>query len=213
MISKTTVAILLFLTISKFTSAQDAQKITLDLAQTSIKAAALGSVIYPGFKVGIERPYKVIQVEKRNGRKIIAKERALTLNVGYYHHETFHDNLFLLSEWQFRRQKSRGWFREFAPGLGVSKTFLGGTTYTVDDKNNVSIKKAAGYTYGMFSLSSGFGYDFSVKKDKPFKLYIKTSLLFMAPYNSFVYLRPTVELGVNYKLNSFLKASPKLITR
>jgi hypothetical protein len=208
-------SILLTTSISHFSFSQNAtsEKPTLELPQTSIKAAFLGSVIYPGFKLGIERPYKVIQKEKRNGRKIINKERAFALNLGFYHHETFHDNLFLLGEWQFRRQKSSGWFREFAPGVGVSKTFLGGTTYNVDDKNTVTINKAAGYTYAVFSVATGFGYDFSVKKDKPFKLYIKPSILVMASYNNFIYARPTIELGINYKLNSFLKASPKLITR
>jgi hypothetical protein len=212
---KTLSAILLITSLSHFTYSQNesTNKPSLELPQTSVKAAFMGSIIYPGFKLGIERPYKVIQKEKKGGLKLINKERAFTLNLGFYHHETFHDNLFLLGEWQFRRQKSSGWFREFAPGVGVSKTFLGGTTYNVDEKNNVNINKSAGYTYAIFSVATGFGYDFSVKKEKPFKIYVKPSLLVMAPYNSFIYPRPTIELGVNYRLNSFLKASPKLITR
>ena len=44
-----------------------------------------------------------------------------------------------------RRTKSRGFLTEFSPEVGLSRTFLGGTTYKVDDNGNVTIKKLAGY--------------------------------------------------------------------
>jgi hypothetical protein len=179
---------------------------------TGFKASYMGSIIYPGFKLGIERPIKVTQVEKqkKNGVKTYNKERYLTLNLGFYHHPTFHDNFYLLAEYQMRRQKSKGWFWEFSPGLGYSRTFLGGTTYNVSDNGEVTKASAAGYNYGMFSLAGGFGYDFSKRSDIPMKIFFKPSLIFMAPYNSFVYMRPTVELGVIYSAGNFWKANPKI---
>lgn len=188
-----------------------AQK-TTELPQTGIKAAYMGSVIYPGFKVGIERPYKVIQLDKTKSRgtKTILKERYWTLNLGYYHHTTFHDNIYLLAEWQMRRQKPKGWFFEFAPGVGYSRTFLGGTTYRVSDNGEVSKKKLAGYNYAMLSVAGGVGYDFSKKSETPVKAFFKPSLFFLAPYNIFVYFRPTVELGIIYSPSNFFKAKPSL---
>jgi hypothetical protein len=188
---------------------------TAGLPETGLKASYLGSIIYPGFKLGIEKPYKVIQVEKTKswGTKTILKERYWTLNLGYYHHPTFHDNLYLLAEWQMRRQKSNGWFFEFAPGLGYSRTFLAGTTYAVSDNGEVSKKTAAGYNYAMFSIAGGFGYDFSKKKDLPIKAFFKPSLFVMAPYNSFIYARPTVELGIVFTPDGFWKANPSVKTR
>ncbi len=188
---------------------------TVELPKTGIKASYMGSLTYPGFKIGIERPYKVIQIDKTKswGTKTILKERYLTLNLGFYHHQTFHDNLFLLAEWQLRRQKSNGWFFEFAPGLGYSRTFLGGTTYKVSENGEVTKKPLAGYNYAMFSISHGFGFDFSKRKAIPLKAYVKPSLFVLAPYNSFVYIRPTVELGIICSPSDVFKAKPVLKVR
>jgi hypothetical protein len=104
-------------------------------------------------------------------------------------------------------------FFEFAPGLGYSRTFLAGTTYVVSDNGEVSKKTLAGYNYAMFSISHGFGYDFSKKKAIPFKAYVKPSLFLLAPYNSFIYMRPTVEIGIIYSPSNFFKAKPSLKIR
>lgn len=180
---------------------------TIPLPQTGIKAAYMGSVIYPGFKVGIERPTKVIQLEK--GRKTILRERYWTLNFAFYHHQTFHSNLYLLAERQLRRQYGNGFFLESALGLGFSRTFLSGATYQVENET-ISKKTLAGHNYAMFSFAGGLGYDFSKKRKVPLKAYFKPSLFFLAPYNSFVYARPTVELGVIYSPSNFFKAEPSV---
>ena len=178
---------------------------SVELPPMGIKASYVGSILYPGFKVGIEQPYRIHQLNKKKswGTKTIFKERYWTLNLGYYHHASFHDNLYLLAEWQLRRQKSSGLFFEFAPGLGYSRTFLGGTTYEVDDKGGVSKVTAAGYNYAMLSIAGGIGYDFSKKTDLDFKIFLKPSILVMAPYNSFFYIRPTVELGIIFSPSNF----------
>ena len=189
-----------------------AQSATPVMPQTSIKAAYLGSLVYPGFKLGIERPYKVKQVEKnkKKGKKVILKERYLTANLGYYHHETFHDNFYLLVERQKRRQNARGCFWEIAPGIGFSRTFLGGTSYQVSDDGNVSIKRLTGYNYALISCAFGGGYNFATKKNKPIKIYGKTSILGLFPSNSTIDFRPTAEIGVVYSLPGFLKANPTI---
>ncbi len=184
--------------------------IPLPLPATAVKAAYLGSVVYPGFKIGIERPYKIVQVEKAKKRrtKVFSKERSLTANLGYYHHTNYHDNFFLLIERQKRRQKASGWFSEIAPGIGYSRTFLGGETYTVSDEGVVDKKTLAGYHYALLSVAFGGGYNFSIKKEKPLKIYGKISLLGLLPYNSFAHLRPTVEVGVAYSPALFWNANP-----
>jgi hypothetical protein len=203
-------ALFLSLTFFYFTLIQAQNNVVLP--QTSIKAAYMGSIVYPGFKVGIERPYKVIQVDKtrKSGTKTILKEHSLTFNLGYYHHETFHTNIYLLAEWQLRKQRSKGWFTEFAPGLGYSRTFLDGTAYRVDDNGQVTKMSISGYNYAMLSIAGGFGYDFSKQKDLPIKAYFKPSLIVMAPYNTFIYFRPTVEVGVVYTPANFWAATPKV---
>jgi hypothetical protein len=183
----------------------------IDLPQTAIKAAYMGSIVYPGFKIGIERPFSVKQIDKRKywGVKTILKEKFLSLNVGFYHHPTFHDNLYILAEYEKRRQQPKGMFLEFSTGLGYSQTFLDGTIYKVDDLGEVTSSTSGGYGYGMFSIATGIGYDFSQKDDtNPLKIYLKPSIVVMAPYNNLVHLRSTIEIGAIYPLESFLKAKP-----
>lgn len=209
------ISLLLLLAIQVFFLKAQAPGTGLRLPQTAIKAAYLGAVAYPGFKIGVERPYRITQFEKARskGAKIYSNEYFFTANLGFYHHATFHDNIFLLVEWQKRRQKASGWFWEMAPGAGFSRTFLSGETYTVSDEGIVDIKPAAGYNYALLSFSYGGGYNFSIKKKNPLKAYGKISLMAMFPYNSFIYLRPTVEAGIAYSPADFWNVNPKVINK
>ncbi|NUQ25068.1 MAG: hypothetical protein HUU34_14060 [Saprospiraceae bacterium] len=206
------ISLLLLLAIQGIFLQAQAPGTGLQIPKTAIKAAYLGSVAYPGFKIGVELPYKVIQIEKakRKGVKTFSSEYYLSANLGYYHHTTFHDNFFLLIEWQKRRQKASGWFWEMAPGAGYSRTFLGRETYTVSDEGIVDKKTLAGYNYALISFSYGGGYNFSIKKKNPLKTYGKISLLGLFPYNSFIYLRPTVEVGIAYSPTRFWNANPNV---
>jgi len=175
-----------------------------------LKAAYLGSIVYPGVKIALEWPTSayVVTKSKRNGEKSYRKEKSITASMGMYYHEGFHTNVFLLAERQRRKIRSSGWFTEFAPGIGISRTFLGGTTYRVSDKGVVSKKPLAGYTYALVSIASGLGYDFKKLWSKPLRVYSRVSILIMAPYNSYIYARPTVELGIITKPLSFNKKQP-----
>lgn len=172
------------------------------LPKAEIRLAYVGSVVYPGARLGLALPVRQLLLLKRNGQKAIRKDWHLALNVGGYHHLDFHDNVYLTAEWQLRRTKASGWFTEFSPGLGYSRTFLGGTTYRVTDNGTVSIRKAAGYNYGLLTIGGGVGYDFAVKTARPVLTFFRANLLTMLPYNRFVYVRPTVELGLAYQIST-----------
>jgi hypothetical protein len=105
-----------------------------------------------------------------------------------------------------RRSKGGPWFTEFNTGLGYSRTFLGGTTYRVDESGNVSIVPAAGYSYAIASVGYGVGYN---SKNMPVSLYSRLSMLFMFPYNSTIYPRPTLEVGLIYIPVHFLERKIK----
>lgn len=182
-----------------FQQAAKAQK-NLGFSNAGIKGAYMGSVTFPGFKVGVEIPTKIITVTK--GTRTILKERYWTLNVGFYHHPDFHDNLYFLVERQWRRQYGRGFFIELAPGVGYSRTFLGNATYTLADDGTVSQKSLAGYNYLMLSMSGSLGYDFSKTTNLPIKLYLKPSFFAIMPYNSTKYMRPTYEIGVIFPVGA-----------
>jgi hypothetical protein len=173
----------------------------------NIKLSYNSSLIYPGISAGFEFPLQKLNaglMVKYKKNISIARERLITGNLNWYHHPYFHDNLYLTAEWVMRRTNSNGIVSEFACGSGLSRTFLGGTTYRVSDAGEVSVVKLAGYTYALFTIGGGFGYDFSVKKKKPVSAIAKMNLISMFPYNSTIYMRPVLEIGV--------RCSPYLFT-
>jgi hypothetical protein len=179
---------------------------------SNISLAFNGSLIYPGVRAGIELPVTTADLSisrKSKDPKLVTKDRFAAANLGWYHHPDFHDNLYLTAEWRMRRTLSGGFFSEFSPGIGYSRTFLGGTTYVVNENGDVKIKKLAGYSYALVTVGGGAGYNFSKKKGIPVSLYSRLNMLMMFPYNSTVYFRPAIELGVIYNPASFLPVKVK----
>jgi hypothetical protein len=167
----------------------------------NLNLAYISSVIYPGASAGVEFPIKQdfnFTSKKKHKDNYFSKSRFITANIKWYHHPDFHDNLYLISEWVMRRTKPSGFISEFSLGSGFSRTFNGGTTYKVDNNGNISVVKLAGYNYAVITLGAGCGYDFLVKKQQPFSAFAKGNMLFMFPYNSTIYFRPVLELGVRY---------------
>lgn len=179
---------------------------------SNLKLAYNATIIYPGFRAGIEYPVKRVDMTKHRQKGLdrhFAKLRYLSAELGYYHHQTFHDNFYLLAGWQMRKQRPHGFFTEFSPAIGYSRTFLGGETYLVDDAGKITLIPLAGYNYIMMALGGGCGYTF-----KPgFAAYFRCSLLTMFPSNNLIYLRPTVELGTIWQPKHFLLAHPKIVSK
>jgi hypothetical protein len=167
----------------------------------NLKLAYVSSIIYPGISTGVE--FRVNHTSKsvlKNQQLIrtFTKERYISGNLNWYHHPDFHDNIYLTAEWVMRRTRNDGFISEFSIGPGFSRTFLGGTTYKVDDNGSVSVIKLAGYYYALVTIGGGFGYNFSMKKQLPLSAFAKMNIISMFPYNSTVYFRPVLELGIRY---------------
>jgi hypothetical protein len=142
-------------------------------------------------------------LKKQKPFRSFKKERFISGNLNWYHHPDFHDNLYLTSEWVMRRTRFTGFISEFSAGPGFSRTFIGGTTYKVDNNGNISVIKLAGYYYAMITVGGGFGYDFSMEKQLPFSAFAKMNIISMFPYNSTIYFRPVLEVGFRYTPNRF----------
>ncbi len=164
-----------------------------------IKVSYIGSLIYPGASIGggfIIKENDFTRQKGKSGSDYIIRRQLAAINISWYHHYGFHDNLYLTTEWIARRIKRSGYYSEFSAGPGYSRTFLGGTTYKVDNEGNVTVKKYSGYNYFMVTVGGGIGYDFSSLKKTPVSVFAKMNLISMFPYNSTVYFRPVLELGV-----------------
>lgn len=178
---------------------------------TGVRGAFLGAVSYPGFKIGVERPYKFTRVDKQKTKKTktLYKERYLSYSLGMYHHNDYHTNLFTQAEWIGRRQKSKGFYLESSWGLGINRTFVDGASYTVSEDGEVDKVPLSGNWSALASLGGAIGYNANLTKQKSYALYLKHNWLLIFPYNTFVTLRPTVEFGINYNFSGFWQAEPK----
>lgn len=207
---------LIFTALSIICFSQDADSVRINKKASNLALSYISTLIYPGARFGIELPVNAIYLTKtkKSGKENISvKDRFITANLSWYHHPAFHDNVYLTAGWTMRRTKQNGFLTEFSPEVGLSRTFLGGTTYIVDNNGNATIKKSTGYYYALISIGGGIGYDFSKTKQKPFLIFSKVNLLLMFPYNSTIYLRPALEIGLIYKPLNFLSLNVKSKSR
>lgn len=179
----------------------------------SFRLAYMGSILYPGVKAGVEYPIRTkryaYQVDSLFVTKKI-KQRSVTLNLGMYHHKTFHSNYILTAGYLWRRTNKKGWFADVEPQFGVSRTFIDGTVYSVDASNAVNKIKLAGDWFLASQMSFSVGKELRlVKKEAPLKIYIRPTLILLAPYNNFIYARPSVEIGAIYDFQGLCKVKSK----
>jgi hypothetical protein len=196
----------LFLFMPMWCVAQVATHAQKDTVACHLKLAYNSSLVYPGARAGVEYPIRQkVVLQKDTDIVRYTRVQLLSVNLGWYHHPYFHDNIYLTLGYTWRKVHASGYFTEVSPELGYSRTFLGATTYQVDDYGNVSIHRWAGYSYALASFGGGWGYDFSVKKHLPFAVFGKLNMLCMFPYNSTFYLRPAAEIGFIYTPRHLLR--------
>jgi hypothetical protein len=173
----------------------------------NINLSYISTLIYPGVTGGIEFPLQHMNQHFAKNLKYF-KRRFISGNLNWYHHPGFHDNIYITAEWVMRRTRYTGFISEFSAGPGFSRTFLGGTTYSVAN-GTISTVRLAGYNYAMITVGGGFGYDFSVRKKMPFSAIAKLNMISMFPYNSTIYFRPVLTVGFRYSLIRPLRNSLK----
>ncbi len=192
-------------------SAQEIAPIEKKYTPTTVfNGGLIGSIIYPGFNLGIERPYKYTFIEKIKRKRTLSfyKERYLSLDYHFYYQPNYHVNNFISCSWKARKQKQHGWYFDTFIGLGLSRTFVDGVSLEVSENNENSRERFSGNWYSLASFGLGVGYNANMKFQKPFSINLKHRWILLFPYNSFILPRPIIELGCNYNLNSFWKASP-----
>lgn len=157
----------------------------------------IGSLLYPGAFAGTGLQINHRKKQKQNGTDLIITGYAAA-DINWYHHPQFNDNIYLTLEWRNRRTRPGGLFWEYSAGPGLSRTFTGGTVYTVSDQGAVKVEKNAGYTYALLTAGEKLGYDLSFHKKVQLAFSLKMSIIMMFPYNSTIYFRPVLQAGVSY---------------
>jgi hypothetical protein len=188
------------------------EKSSLYIPKNGLRFEFLGSLIFPGFKIGLEKPFSYTQIEKfrRNKIKRLYKERYLSYSMGMYYQDNYHTNIFPQAELIARRQKNKGFYYERSLGLGFSRTFVNSPTFSVSDDGKIVEQPLSGNWYGLASIGGGIGYNAYLKNQRPYSVYLKLHLMVMYPYNTFITPRPTIGIGYNYNFSGLGEASPRL---
>jgi hypothetical protein len=179
-----------------------AQSTVSHQASNGIRVSPTFSIIYPGLNLGFEqlRSSDYVTMGRRKPVTPFFSERYLNYTLGFYHHPTFHTNVFATVDWVKRNQRLGGLFTDFSFGGGVSRTFFDGPTFKVNDDNTVEQVQNAGDFYAVFQTGYAVGYNFGIKYQNGPSLYAKANLMFFFPYNNAFYARPFFELGAIFKL-------------
>lgn len=169
-----------------------------------IEVLYIGTLLNPGGSVGIGLPFHETVIHKIRGGKLKKwkETQSLVFITGFYSDPNIHTALNIHFFYKRKKKFENGWFTCAYYGLGTSRTYLVGNTYTVSDNGTVSSIKHNGYWYFSPSLSAGTGYDFRYKYNLPFDLHMDIGVQFMMPYANNIFLRPRIELGICYDLST-----------
>jgi hypothetical protein len=183
------------------------------VTQGGIFGSYWASLVYPGFDMGIEKPIKLDEFTWFERGQIVPryKESYRVYSISMYHHNRFHTNLLLTAGKKNRNQRHSGYFTEWSLRGGLSRTFLAGKAYTVDNAGVISRRTLAGNFYLAGIFDYGIGYNLKYKKGIPLKPYINANAMFLAPYNRFIYYRLGVCIGAVYTPEGFMPFNKKNI--
>ncbi len=164
---------------------------------TNLKIAYFGAIKEPGFKIGLEFPMDIHQdtwLLKNGLTNYKIRGKMLTANFSMYHHAAFHTNLMYSAEYLKRTTYKNGFFIDWAPGIGFSRTYYDAPTYKRDAKGNIKKAKWAGDNYLLTTLAGGIGQELELG-NLQFRLYTRANLMLMAPFHKTIYPRLGVEIG------------------
>ncbi len=176
-----------------------------------INVAYFSTSFKPAITFGMEKTFKIMELHKfskKGKEKIIFKERSWAMNAAYYKHKGFHANCMLFPEYIYRRIKPSGRFMLFGQAIGISRTFVDATTYSMNTDGSFKIVKTPGSFYALLITEVGFGRDYfkSIKR-RPWAWYMKTGMLSLLPYQSIALLQWNWQFGVSHRLTKWKKKS------
>lgn len=166
--------------------------------------STLGSLKFYGLKFGIDYPFKMTEIRgflngTQGERTMI--ERYVSADVGIWHFNGVHENVFFSTEFTLRFINSSGYFFQLSP-LGVGVNYLMPSFF----KNQITQDSvpANNKIYITPSVSMSIGRDFSFRrsgKRLPLMLYLKGGVSSMFPFKNIGYLFPTAEAGLAVRFN------------
>lgn len=182
---------------------------------TIVKSSSLFSNRSIGFQASVEKYFiqKEINKLRKSGRiKTIKKDRFLSLDLGYYYQSGLHHNWFLTGTYSLRRTGKRGFYTEFSPFIGISRTFIAEETYKVNSSGVVELSHLAGDWYLTSGFGCGIGKTFDTQKSFLLNdIYAKLFMQYMYPNFGFIGLKPSIQVGTSFSLDKLQQRSKRIL--
>ncbi|MDZ7879666.1 MAG: hypothetical protein U5L45_18455 [Saprospiraceae bacterium] len=212
---------LIMLHFSIISEAQNALKMTKNDTIIAIKSPILTkqSLLFStnslGGQIGVGKLLKQRETHrftKSGQERIKTKSRALYATLGYYYQPDFQHNWSLAAEYAMSRVNRKGLYSEFAPFLGVSRTFLTATSYSVSDNGVVTKDNLAGNWYVTGGFSTGLGKHFETPKWGSLEtVSAKFVLQTFYPNFKFIAIKPYFQVQTTWELPKFETNAQKMI--
>ena len=187
----------------------------------SVKVPVLfqNSIIFSTKQIGLQAGiYKTILQKEKHIIKISGKKRIKTTihylsgNLGYYYQPQLHHNWFVTVGYTTLKANKRGFYRQFTPMLGISRTFLTAATYKVADNGTINKVNSAGSWYVISGFTAGLGKMYQQPKFKVLKsIGINLAAQILYPNFRFISLKPFFTLQTILQLNNLTTLSIKKI--
>ena len=182
---------------------------------TIVKSSSLFSNRSIGFQASVEKYFiqKEINKLRKSGRiKTIKKDRFLSLDLGYYYQSGLHHNWFLTGTYSLRRTGKHGFYAEFSPFIGLSRTFIAEETYKVNSNGDVELSHLSGDWYLTSGFGCGIGKTFDTQKSFLLNdIYAKLFMQYMYPNFGFIGLKPSIQVGTSFSLDKLQQRSKRIL--
>ena len=166
--------------------------------------SSIGSLKFYGLKFGIDFPFKMTEIrgflnDTQGERTMI--ERYVSADVGIWHFNGVHENVFFSTEFTLRFINSEGYYFQLSP-LGVGVNYL--MPSFVKNQIIKDSVPANNKVYITPSVSMGVGRDFSFRRAGrrlPLMVYLKGGVSSLFPFKKIGYMFPTAEAGLAVRFN------------
>jgi hypothetical protein len=164
-----------------------------------IKLSGIGSTYFYGVKLGVDYPFRMTELRgfksTATGHRVM-REQYLSADVGIWHFDGIHENVFFSTEWTIRFINGQGFFFQVTPiGLGANY-LLKPFSPEINIKDSVP---SIGKFFGTPSVSIGIGRDLAFRraqKGVPLTIFLKGGVSAMYPFQKWGYIFPTAEAGL-----------------
>lgn len=145
---------------------------------------------------GVELPTRAIRVHHHHKKRteVFQKERYWLAQAGFYAQPYVHNHYYATLNRILRKVNVRKSYHEWVFGVGLSRTWINSTVYSLDQQGNVSALRAQGNWHGVFTTGWYYGWD----KRPRVKPFVGCSQMTFLGNNGMPYIRPAIELGCRF---------------